>query len=344
MAAPENLNTFGSLTPRQALYAEGRLLVRGQYDMVFERFSQTRPMPQGKSKTVKFRRYECLPRATAPLAEGTPPAGRQLQFTDYTATLEQYGDVVWLTDAIKLFHEDPVFQDTWDNCGQQAAETIEVIRYNVAKAGTNAFYANEAGSRSAVDSPPLRGDFRRIYRSFKNNKAREITKMVSPSQLISTEPVESCYVCLGHTHLDADIRNIEGFVPAVEYSQTGRKLHRAEIGKVDQFRFVLTALMEPWETSGASGTDYLSGGVKVSVAAACDVFPIIVMAENGFATIPLKGKGSVDVAMVNPGPKTIPDPVGQKGFVSWVTWQTAIILNHLWHCRLECAASASLNF
>jgi len=344
MATVANVNTFGDMDMRTAAHAYARLLKRGQYDMVMERVSQTRPMPIGKSKTVKFRRYESLPRAEAPLAEGIPPSGRQLTYTDVSATLEQYGDIVWLTDAIKLFHEDPIFQDTWDNCGQQAAETLEVIRFAVAKSGTNVFYANEVAGRSSVDGPPIRSDFRRIYRSMRRNKARQITKIVSPSQLISTEPVDASYVVIGHTDLDADIRNIDGFIPSKEYSQTGKKITNTEIGAVDQFRVVLSNLLLPWEQVGASGTTYLSGGVKVSVAASADVYPLIVMAEDCFALIPLKGKKAVSVAMVNPGPKTIPDPMGQKGFVSWVTWQTAAILNHLWIARYEVAATASPTF
>lgn len=344
MATATNTNIYGDLDPRSACYASAMLLERGQYDIVMERFAQAKPMPTGKTKTVKFRRYESLPRATAPLAEGIPPAGRKLTFTDVEATLEQYGDVVWLSDAIKIFHEDPVFQDTFSNCGQQAAETLEVIRFAVAKSGTNVYYANEAGSRSAVNSPPLRSDFRRMYRSFKRNKARQITSIVSPSQLVSTEPVDPAFVVLGHTDLDADVRNIEGFIPSKEYSQPGKKLHSAEIGAVDQFRFVLTALFDPWETSGASGTTYLSGGESVDVAASADVYPLIVMAENAFALVPLKGENAVEVALKNPGEKTTDQPLGQKGFVSWVTWQTAIILNQLWLARLESTATASPTF
>lgn len=342
MGTTSNVNYFGDLDMRTAAHAHKRLLKRGQFDLVIERYGQMRPMPEGKSKVVKFRRYESLPRASAPLSEGIPPAGRNLVFTDVTATLEQYGDIVWLTDAVKLFHEDPVFQDTWDNCGQQAAETIEEIRWAVAKSGTNIFYADEAGSRSEVASPPLRSDFRRIYRSFRRNKARTISKIVSPSMLVSTEPVSPAYFVLGSTDLDADIRNIEGFVPVENYSQS--KGMMGEIGKVDQFRFVLTALFEPWSAVGASGTTFLSGGAKVSVAAAADVYPMVIFAENAFGLIPLKGEQSVEVAMVNPGKKTVANPLGQKGFVSWVTWQTSCILNHLWLGRLETCATASPSF
>lgn len=341
--ADSNTNYYGDLDPRSAGYAAARLLKRGQHDLVIERVMQMRPQPKGKTKVVKFRRYESLPTAEAPLSEGIPPAGRQLSFTDVSATLQQYGDVVWLTDAVALFHEDPVFQDTFDNCGQQAAETLEIVRIAIAKSGTNVYYANEAGSRSAVDSPPIRADFRRIYRDFKRNKAREITKMISPSMKVSTEPVDAGYVVLGSTDLDADIRNIEGFVPSKEYSEK-KKMHKAEIGSVDQFRFILTALFTAWEQTGAAGTTYLSGKVKVSAAASCDVYPLLIFAEDSFAGIPLKGEEAVDVALVNPGKKTTDQPLGQKGFVSWQTWQTAAILNHLWLGRLECAATASPTF
>jgi N4-gp56 family major capsid protein len=333
-----NTNVYGDISPRTAAYAAVRLLTRGQYDLVTERFGQAKPIPKKHTKTIKFRRYESLPRATAPLAEGIPPAGRKLTKTDVSATLEQYGDVVELTDVIKDTHEDDVFKEAFDLCGEQAAETLEVIRIAVLKAGSNVFYANNAGSRSAVDSPPLRSDFRRIYRSFKKNKAKTISKIVKASPLISTEPVDAAYFVMGHTDLDADIRNIEGFIPVKEYSSSDKALP-AEIGSVDQFRFILTPLFESWETSGASGLTYLSGGEQVSTAAQCDVYPLIVVAQDAYGIVPLQGEHAVHPAVVNPKP-VIGDPLGQKGFVSWKTYQAAVILNHNWIARLECAATA----
>ncbi len=89
----ENQNTYGDISPRTAAYAAVTLLNRGQYDLVIERFGQGKPIPRKHSKVIKFRRYESLPRATAPLAEGVPPAGRKLVKTDVTATLEQYGSL-----------------------------------------------------------------------------------------------------------------------------------------------------------------------------------------------------------------------------------------------------------
>jgi len=335
----ETINTYGDISPRTAAYAAARLLMRGQHDMITERFGQSRPIPKRHTKSIKFRRYESLPRATAPLAEGIPPKGRKLTYTDVTATLEQYGDFVELTDVIKDTHEDDVFKESFDLCGEQAAETVEVVRIAVMKAGTNVFYANNAGSRSAINSPGVRGDFRRIYRSFRRNKARQISKMVRASAKISTEPVNAAFFVLGHTDCDSDIRGLEGFVPVEQYSDSTKALP-TEIGKMDQFRFCLTALFEPWEAAGTAGQTYLSGGEIVTSDTAADVYPLIVLAKNAYGIVPLQGQNAVKPAVRNPDQPAVGDELGQKGFVSWKMYQTAVILNQLWMARLEVAATA----
>lgn len=334
-----NLNVFGDISPRTAAYAAVRLLTRGQHDMVTERFGQSKPIPKKHSKVIKFRRYESLPRATAPLSEGIPPEGQNLTYTDVTATLEQYGDVIFLTDVIADTHEDDVFKESFDLCGEQASETFEVIRIAFLKGGTNVFYANSAASRSDVDAPPLRSDLRLVYRAFKRNKAQTISSIIKASANISTEPVAPAYFAMGHTDQDADVRNMDGFIPTKEYSNSDKALP-AEVGSVDQFRIILTALFEPWDAAGASGQTYLSSGDAVSTDTACDVYPMVIVAKNSYGIVPLQGKHVVKPAVKNPGEPTKDDPLGQKGFVSWKAYQAGLILNQLWAARLEGGATA----
>lgn len=191
-----------------------------------------------------------------------------------------------------------------------------------------------------MNSPPVRGDFRKIYRAFKKNKAREISKIVRASAMVSTEPVAPAYFAMGHTDLDSDMRGISGFIPMEQYSDSTKVLP-GEIGKIEQFRIILTAMFDPWDTAGLTGTTYLSGGVEVSSTAQCDVYPLIFVARNGYAIVPLQGYNSIDIGVVNPGKKTKSDPLGQIGFVSWLTAQTGAILNQLWVARLECSATAA---
>jgi N4-gp56 family major capsid protein len=339
MANP-NTNVYGDISPRTAGYAAKRLLERGQYELVTERFGHFDPQPKKNSKTRKWRRYESLPRATAPLAEGVPPTGQKITYSDIEVTLEQYGDSVKLTDVIMDTHEDPVLNESMDLCGEQAAETIEILRINVLKAGTSVFYANGVTARTSVNSAPTRGDFRKIYRHFKRNKAKEISKIVKASALVATEPVGTSYYCMGHTDLDADLRSISGFIPVENYSDSSKALP-GEVGKLENFRIVLTPLFEPWEAGGASGTTFLSGGAAVASSTACDVYPLIFVARDAYAIVPLQGEGAVTPMVLNPGKPSKSDPLGQIGYVSWKTYQAAAILNHNWITRLECAATAT---
>ena len=335
----DELTTYGSMSQRTASYAAARILKTGQDHLVAERFAQAEVLPKKKSKSITFRRYEDLPDADAPLAEGIPPAAVQPTFSDITVSVEQYGGLIRLTDVIVDHHEDPVLNKFMDLCGKQAARARELVTISVLKSGTNVFYANNAASRSAVNSPPLRSDLRRIYRYFRRHKAETISRIVRASAKISTEAVLPAYFVLGSTDLDADIRNMDGFLDAKNYSDSTKALPY-EIGSVDQFRFILTPLFEPWLAAGASGTTYLSNGDIVSSAAKCDVYPLIVVAADSYAVVRFQGKNAVKPVVVNPHKPSHSNPLGQEGHVGWISKHAAVILNHNWLARLECAATA----
>lgn len=334
-----NITTYGDISPRTAGFAKAKMLKRGQHLMVTERFGQVDPQQKNKTKTAKWRRYNSLPRNTAPLAEGVTPKGQKLTHTDVTATLEQYGDWVQLTDVILDTHEDPVLNETAGLCGEQAAEVVEAIRINTLKAGTNVYYANGVASRATVDSPPTRADFRKIFRAFKSNKAQEISQIIPASAMISTQAVEPAFFVMGHTDLKADLRGLPGFVPVSQYSNAMKALP-GEVGSLEEFRFVLTPMFEPWEAAGASGTTHLSGGVAVSTAASCDVYPMIVVARDAYGIVPLQGQNAITPMVHNPKTSS-DDPLAQRGHVAWKTMQTAVRLNELWMARLEVACTAS---
>ena len=173
----------------------------------------------------------------------------------------------------------------------------------------------------------------------KRNKGREITSIISASAKISTEPVGASYFALGHTDLDADIKNLTGFVPVEQYSNHMNALP-GEIGKAGNFRFILTALFNSFQTSGASSTTWLSSGAAVTDAAQADVYPILCLARDAYGIVPLQGANAITPAVKNPE-ISVGDPLAQIGIVSWKTYQAAAILNQSWLYRVECAATAN---
>lgn len=330
-------NISGDITQRTSCFAKVKLLSAGQFRLILERFGQRDPMPKNKGLIVKWRRYLNLPRAVAPLAEGIAPAGQAMTYEDVTATLEQFGDAVKLTDVIADTHEDPVLKVYMDLCGTQAAETVEVVRFSTLKAGSNVYYAPaSATTRAAVNSPALRGGFRLILRSFRKNKASEISEIIKASARVSTEPVAPAFFALGHTDLDSDIRGITGFTSVEQYSDSDKGLP-LEIGKIESTRIILSPLFEPWLAAGTSGSTYLTNGGTGT--GACDVYPILVFGKDAYGIVPLQGEDAVTPMVLNPGKPSASDPLGQIGWVSWKTMQAAAILNQLWMARYEVGAT-----
>jgi len=334
-----NFNTAGDIGYRATGKVIKRLLKNGNYKLCAGKYGQ--PFTIGKNQTVtaKWRRYDNFPQAVAPLSEGVTPAGRKLTSTDISATMSQFGDWAELTDVLWDTHDDAIPEEVVDKCGIQIGETIEVVTISTLKADTNVFYANNVASRTLVNSPPLAGDFKRIERSLQNNKAEYITKMIGASQKISTEPIDPAYIVMGHTNLKADFENLEGWTPVRNYADSGSRVHPAEVGSLGVFRVLLTPLFTPWAAAGASGTTYLSNGNIVSVAASCDVYPIIVVGADSYGVVRLQGFDAVKPAVVKPKAQ-VGDPLGQRGFVSWKTWFVSVVLNSNWLARYEVAATA----
>lgn len=325
--------TYGDISQRTAAYAAKDMLSHAEPVLVLSKFGQSKPLPKNKADTVKFRRPIPFAHATTPLTEGVTPATKQMQYEDVTVQLKQYGDVVEITDKVHDLSEDPVLKDATMLCGEQAAETIEVLTWSVIQGGTNVFYGNGA-SRGAVNTTISRALQRKITRSLKGNKGKKITSMVGGSEKFSTEPVDAAYIAFSHTDLEGDIRDMEGFVPVEKYGQM--KALPYEVGKVEDVRYILSPVLDPILGAGNAtiGTMTSDGGANV------DIYPVIYIAKEAFGCVPLKGSKAITPSVINPDTKTKDDPLGQRGYVGWKTYFEAMILNETWMARLEVGATA----
>ena len=281
-----------------------------------------------------FRRYEALEKATTPLVEGVTPVGKNMTYTDVQCTLQQYGDYVTLTDQIADFHEDPVLQEYVGITAEQAAQTLETLRYNVLKAGSNVFYANKVAGRDSVVTAISLGDQRRVTRAFKRQNAAYITKKTASTPNYGTVAVRASYIGLVHPDLENDIRALTGFKDAVDYGAS-QAADEFEIGTVEDVRYIRSTIFESFADAGGNkGTMVSTSGVKA------DVYPIIYLAAHAAASVPLKGKNAITAPIVrNPGTISDSDKLGQRGHVGWKAYFGCVILNQLFIARLETGAT-----
>ena len=343
--------TYGDISPAVAAYATVRMLKRAMPYLQLERFGQSYPLPTNNTQTAKFRRYFLkgatgsagktgnpiddfkMKLATTPLVEGVTPSGSMLANEDYTVTLQQYGDYVTITDVVMDTHTDPVLQQATDILGEQAAVTVETLRYNVLKAGTNVFYAGNVASRSDVAAPIDRAMQRRVTTALNRQNARKISSVVGSTPDYGTQSVEAAYMAVCHPDLESDIRNMEGFKPTADYGPH-RTPFEGEIGSVEQVRYLSSTVIEPWF---GEGSDTGVGDMRTTGDNA-DVYPILIFARDAFGMVPLKGKSSMTPMVVNPKPAA-GDPLAQRGTVGWKLWNATVILQEAFMARLEVAAT-----
>lgn len=327
------LTTYGDISPRTAAFAVAAMLKRALPYLVIEKFGQSFPIPNNSSKVAKFRRYEALAKATTPLVEGVTPSGKTLTYTDVTATLSQYGDFVPLTDVIADAHEDPVFQQAQEIISEQAAQTVEAIRYGVLKAGTNVYYSGTGITlRTNVITVPTQGELRKVVRGLKRQNAGFITKMTSSSPNYKTEAVRPCFVGLTHVDTETDYRNVTSFIDAKDYASA--PISEFEFGTAEGVRLIQSTVFESIHDAGGTTT-----GKVTTTGTKGDIYPTLIIAKDAYGLVPLKGKDAITPIVLNPGKPSDSDPLGQRGYVGWKLMTTAVILNELFMARLESCAT-----
>lgn len=347
------VTTYGDISPAVAAYSVIRMLKRAMPYLHLEKFGQTYPLPTQSTQTAKFRRYFLqgaggaagpdngagvngaqtgfsIPVATTPLIEGVTPTGTTLANQDYTVTLGQYGDFITISDVILDTHTDPVLQQATDALGESAAVTVETLRFNVLKAGTNVFYAGAVAGRSSVITAISLADQRRVTTALNRQNAKKITQVVASTAAFNTKSVEASYMAVCHPDLETDLRSLPGFKVVADYGPHTSPFE-GEIGSCEQVRYLTSTIIAPYANAGAAvGSSGLVSTNTVNV----DVYPILIFARDCYGIVPLKGKSAMTPMVVNPRPAP-GDPLGQRGTVGWKLYTATVILQDAWMGRLE---------
>jgi len=330
--------TYGSISPRTAAWAVMPFLKRVQTAELVTKMGMQTTQPKNGLDTGKFRRPNPLPLLVTPAVEGVTPASQAISFTDVTYQLDQWVSVTETTDKVIDLHEDPVLQTHMELIADQFVDTKETLALNVLRAGTNVIYANGA-ARNAVNTALTLNKIRASIRFLKGQRAKMITKTLDASTNIGTRPVEPAFVCVIHTDLENDVRNLANFLPVAAYG-TRKIIADCEIGSVENTRFCTTPLLSPLLSAGGSvavaNTFLVNGGNGTGNA---DVYPVLIFGEDAFGHVATRGGGAVVPMVVNPTPSAA-DPAAQRGYVSGKTYYKCVRLNEAWMVRIEVAATA----
>jgi N4-gp56 family major capsid protein len=345
------MQTYSLVPSRNLIAAERAMLKHALPLKVLSTFGTQKDQPLNKTDTVVFRRALPIdasattyaPEVTAAsyaLAEGTTPAAKTINYQDVTCTLQNYGVLMKLSSKTADLYEDDVPGDMQKIVGEHMTTLEEQIAYGVVRGGTNVFYANST-ARGNVNTAVSLNKLRAVTRSLENARSMRVTQRLSSSVNFGTEAVRACWLVFAHTDCAHDIQNLPGFKDVVDYGSSASPVHEREIGAVGEYRFVLSPEFRAFSAAGAanggSNTFLTAGGTG---SGNCDIYPYIIVGEESWGQVALKGRGAIDVTYLPPKVKTHANPLGLFGYVGAQFWKTAVRLNEVWMARLECAVTA----
>ncbi len=299
-----------------------------------------RQVPKNNSKTVVYRRWLPYGATTANaldsnqwdvtagahiLSEGVTPTADSLTPQDVTVQLNQYGCLYSLTDQTEDLYEDDVGSEMKKQTGERIRLVRQLVRYGALKACTTRVYAGGT-TTATVDEKVSITFLRNISRSLQSAHAKRITRILAPSPNFATAPVEAAYLVFGHTDLEADIRDLPGFKHVSEYGQR-KPMHEQEIGSCENFRFILSPELAGTADSGASVT---GTGLNSTSGTYIDIYPMIVVGEDAWGQIALRGMNSFEPTYIPAGQKDKNDPLGQRGYIGAKFYHNAMVLNQGW--------------
>jgi N4-gp56 family major capsid protein len=301
-------------------------------------------MGKNQSDTVIFRRFLPFGGTTADATsinqwvvdenthltnEGVTPPADTIVPQDITVQLNQYSALYMYTDKTADLYEDDIPSAMKKQCGQRMGLVREKVRYGALKGCTNLFYAGGT-SRATVDETISLGLLRKVTRSLMGNRCDMITEILSPSPNYNTTAVEAGYLVFCHTDCENDIRELPGFVECASYGSR-KVMHECELGAVDRYRFIISPELSPITDSGAtaSGTGLVTSGTNV------DIYPMIVVADDAWGDVALRGLYSFNVSHIPHTQKDKNDPHGQRGYVGAMFWCAPFIQNDGWMAVVE---------
>ena len=306
------------LSPEMKTYYEKRLIDHAEPNLVHDQFGDKYPIPQNGGKSIEFRKYDSLPKALQPLVEGVTPQGNALTVTTITATVNQYGDYIEISDMLKMTAIDNNVVQSLKLLGSQAGRTLDTITRDVLAGGSVVNYAGAAGSRSALT---------------KSDTLKPIDFFKAQAQLdaMNAPKIDGGYVAIIHPYAAFDLMTDPAWISVHQYTDAGAEnIYKGEIGKLANIRFVSSTEAKIWKDT-ADNCPTIGGKVQA-------VFSTLVLGANAYGVTEIEGGGlQTIVKQLGAGQ----DPLDQRATVGWKATKTAERLVEQYMVRIEALSAYS---
>ena len=307
--------TTSGLTDEMKTYYSDYLIDLVEPELVHDLFAQKHPIPKNGGKTIEFRKWDSLPEMLTPLTEGVTPDGQSLSMSTITATAEQYGGYVTLSDMFMLTAIDPVLIVATKAISSQAGRTLDTVSREVLNAGTVVQYAEgQVSSRAALSYTDKDTNH--------NLTARAIKMAVRFLESQDAPKINGYYSGIIHPYCKFDLTSDKEWRAPHEYVDTDN-IYENEIGELYGVRFVQSSRAKKFEGAGASGAD---------------VYSTLIMGADAYGTTEITGGGLEHITKPL-GSGGTADALNQRATCGWKATKVTKLLVPQYIVRIETTAT-----
>ena len=204
-------------------------------NLVHDQFGQKRKIPKNGGKSVEFRCFSTLPKATGPITEGVTPTGNKLNVKSIVCTPEQYGDYIEMSDVFELTSVDNTIVEATKKLADQAGRTLDTIVRNELNGGTNVMYCPVIASDGSETDVTSRNGLALGARL----TVKQVYKAAAELKAMNAPKIDGYYVGIIHPYVAYDLMQDAGdrWLSVGQYN-TPNGSFVGEIGCVGGVRFV----------------------------------------------------------------------------------------------------------
>ena len=318
-AALNNTTSTSGMTAEMKTFYEKRLIDQAEPRLVHDQFADYYPVPQNGGKTIEFRKYDSLPKATTPLTEGVTPNGQALNVTTITSDLHQYGGWTPLTDVLQMTAIDNNVVQATRVLASQAGRTMDSITRDVLAGGTNVIYAPKVAADGVQTEVKSRANLDKTAKL----TSELIMKAATQLKAMNADPIDGSYIAIIHPYISYDLRSDPAWIDVHKYAQPD-EIYNGEIGKLHGVRFVETSEAKIWKDA--------------TCPAGLAVFGTLVLGAHAYGVTELEGGGLEHIVkQLGYGD----DPLNQRASVGWKGMRAAERLVEQYMIRIESVSSYS---
>ncbi|MBR2473917.1 MAG: N4-gp56 family major capsid protein [Clostridia bacterium] len=204
-------------------------------NLVHDQFGQKRKIPKNGGKSVEFRCFSTLPKATGPITEGVTPTGNKLNVKSIVCTPDQYGDYIEMSDVFELTSVDNTIVEATKKLADQAGRTLDTIVRNELNGGTNVMYCPIIGADGSETEITSRLELALGARL----TVKQVYKAAAELKAMNAPKIDGYYVGIIHPYAAYDLMQDAGdrWLSVGQYNTPGGTFV-GEIGCIGGVRFV----------------------------------------------------------------------------------------------------------